>query len=167
MEDELGELVSADDAWRVVFTRRFAHPLEKVWRAITEPEHLAAWFPDTLEGDIGPGARLRFVVATGDAFDGEVRLFEPPNVLELRWGDDIVRIDLVADGDVTVMTFADTIRELGKAARDAAGWHECLARLRAEIDGTLRPPDGAVWRVVHPRYQDAFGSAASAIGPPS
>ena len=40
-----GELEQLNDGrWRLRFTRALAHPPEKVWRAITEPEHLASWF---------------------------------------------------------------------------------------------------------------------------
>jgi uncharacterized protein YndB with AHSA1/START domain len=160
--DDLGQLDH-----RLVFTRRLPHPVEKVWRAITEPEHLAVWFPDRMEGRFAPGASLRFVVATGDAFDGEVLAFDPPAVLELRWGTDVLRMELATDGDGTVLTFTDTFGELGKAARDGAGWHECLARLEARLDGRTEPPADAVWSAVHPRYERALGPEASTIGPPS
>src|SRR5919206_4261 len=108
-------------------------------------------------GELRAGAPLKFVVETGDAFEGEMVMFEPPKVLELLWGEDVLRIELQPDGDGTVMTFVDTVQELGKAARDGAGWHECLARLIAHLDGTPRPPDGAVWKAVHPKYQERFG----------
>jgi uncharacterized protein YndB with AHSA1/START domain len=40
--DMIGGRLESDGAgWRLRFTRSFAHPAEKVWRAITEPEHLA------------------------------------------------------------------------------------------------------------------------------
>ena len=52
-----GELEQRSDGrWRLRFTRALAHPPEKVWRAITEPEHLAQWFPTTIEGT---GSRAR------------------------------------------------------------------------------------------------------------
>ena len=164
--DDLGTLEQRGDAWAVTFTRRFAHPVEKVWRAITEPEHLAAWFPGRMEGELRAGAPLKFVVETGDAFEGEMLMFEPPKVLEILWGTDVLHIELQADGDGTVMTFSDTLTELGKAARDAAGWHECLARLVAHLDGDPRPEDGVVWKATHPQYQARFGPDASTIGPP-
>ena len=164
--DDLGRLEQQGDAWRVVFSRRFVHPVEKVWRAVSEPEHLAAWFPGRVEGELRAGAPLKFVVETGDTFDGETVMFEPPKVLEIRWGTDVLHIELQPDGDGTVMTFVDTLTELGKAARDGAGWHECLARLVAHLDDAPRPEDGVVWKAVYPRYQEAFGSEASTIGPP-
>ena len=72
--DDLGTLERRGESWAVVFTRRFDHPVERVWRAITEPEHLASWFPGRMEGELRPGALLKFVVETGDSFEGEVHL---------------------------------------------------------------------------------------------
>ena len=74
MDDaELGTLQKRDDRWTVAFTRRFPHPPDKVWRAITEPEHMAAWFPDQMVGERRAGAALRFVNQMGDGFDGKLR----------------------------------------------------------------------------------------------
>ena len=39
-----------DDAWMVRFERHLAHPREKVWRALTESEHLRAWLPCDIVG---------------------------------------------------------------------------------------------------------------------
>ena len=61
--------------------------------------------------------------------------FEPPHLMELRWGDDVLRFTLRADGDGTVLELTDTTPELGKTARDGAGWHECLELLAATVDG--------------------------------
>ena len=57
MPDE-GRLTQAGDRWQLRFERRLAHPPEKVWRALTEPEHLAAWFPSEIHGDREAGATL-------------------------------------------------------------------------------------------------------------
>jgi uncharacterized protein YndB with AHSA1/START domain len=167
MDDaELGTLTQTGDDCTVTFTRRSAHPVEKVWRAVTEPQHLKTWFPQEIRGELRTGASIRFVTDGDDGFDGEVLACEPPSLLELRWGTDRVRIELQPDGDVTVLTLSDTFAELGKAARDAAGWHECLSNLVAELEGTPRPADGETWKAVHPRYVDRFGPEAATIGPP-
>ena len=39
-----------DGRWQCASSAR-SHPPEKVWRALTEPEHLAHWFPTTIEGE--------------------------------------------------------------------------------------------------------------------
>lgn len=50
-----------DGRWRLRFVRTLPHPAEKVWRALTEPAHLAHWFPSTIDGERAAGAPLRFV----------------------------------------------------------------------------------------------------------
>ncbi len=92
--------------------------------------------------------------------------FQPPTLLELRWGGDRLRIELRPDGPGTVLTLTDTFGELGKAARDAAGWHECLDRLRSHLDGIPLPGWGETWQQVHPVYTGRLGPAAATIGPP-
>ena len=44
----------------VRFERRYPHPVERVWRAVTEPEQLAHWFPNTVEVDRREGGRMHF-----------------------------------------------------------------------------------------------------------
>src|SRR5947208_3427599 len=74
-----------DGRWQLRFERQLAHPQEKVWRAITEPEHLAAWFPSTIEGERAAGARLRFSFPDGVAepIDGVMLAYDPMSLLEL------------------------------------------------------------------------------------
>jgi uncharacterized protein YndB with AHSA1/START domain len=165
----LGRLDRNNTRPQLVFTRTLDHSPEKVWRALTEKEHLEAWFPDTVEGTFERGAKLRFVSEEHDfEFDGEVLEFEPPTLLAIRWGTDLLRFELQPAANGTLLTMTDTFDELGKAARDGAGWHECLDRFEAVLAG--RAPDfafGERWGEVHPRYIEAFGPEASTIGPPT
>ena len=160
---------AGEDRWRLRFTRELRHPAEKVWRALTEPEHLQAWFPDTLVGRIEPGAKLEFRTSMEDvpSFDGEVLAMEPPSLLELRWGEDVLRFEIEPRGDSCRLTFTDTIAEQGKAARDGAGWHVCLDNLERVLDGTPPAEDMERWRALHAGYVEALGPEASTIGPPA
>jgi uncharacterized protein YndB with AHSA1/START domain len=164
---ELGTLVREGDRWTLTFTRRLPHPQEKVWRAVTEPEHLVVWFPQQIVGARSAGARLRFVSSGGEAFEGEMLVFDPPSVMELMWGADRLRIELQRDDSGTLLTLTDTFEDLGKAARDAAGWHECLDRLVGELDGKTPPAWGERWPEVHPVYVERLGPHAATIGPPA
>src|SRR5271165_5674171 len=89
------------------FTRRFRQSPERVWRALSEPEHLAAWFPTTIEGERSPGAPLRFAFTDLEApsFDGEMLAFVPPSLMALRWGDEVLRFELAADGAGSILVF--------------------------------------------------------------
>jgi uncharacterized protein YndB with AHSA1/START domain len=158
-----------DGRWQLRFTRQLAHPQSKVWRAITEPEHLAAWFPTTIDGERAAGAQLRFTFphARGPAIEGEMLAYKPESLMEFRWGPDTIRIELQPVGEGTELTLLDTLEERGKAARDAAGWHACLAALAAELAGDpAARSEMDIWSDVHPHYVDSFGPEAATIGPP-
>ena len=163
---DLGRLTRSGELWRLTFTRRLAHPQEKVWRAVTDPDEMTSWFPDRMVGDRRAGAKLRFVTSGDDGFDGELLVFDPPAVMELMWGVDRLRIELAPDGDGTLLTLTDTFGELGKAARDGAGWHECLDRLAGTLDGQPPVERGRRFAEVHPRYAEALGPDATTIGVP-
>jgi uncharacterized protein YndB with AHSA1/START domain len=149
---------------RLRFTRHLAHPPEKVWRAVTEPEHLEHWFPDTIVVERWEvGAPLHFEHPGVYSFEGEVLALEPGTMWAIRWGTDEIRVELEPDGEGTKLTLLDTFDEYGKAARDAAGWHACLDQLEQELGEQVRV---ASWNDVHPGYVDSFGPEAATIGPP-
>jgi uncharacterized protein YndB with AHSA1/START domain len=165
-----GKLASLDGRWELRFVRPLAHPVDKVWRAVTEPSGLAAWFPFDIEGPREAGAPLRFVFREGEgaAFEGVMVEFDPPSVMELRWEDDeTLRLEVAPSGTGCVLTLINRFDEVGKAARDAAGWHECLDALECFLAGS--PPSftaGERWAAVHPGYVERFGPSAATIGPP-
>ena len=166
---DLGQLRRLDGATSVRFTRRFSYPPITVWRALTEPNHLAAWFPTTIEGDRVAGARLRFAFPNneGPPFDGRMVAFEPPSLMELQWGDETLRFEVEPDGEGSRLVFTASFDELGKVARDGAGWHACLDLLRFAVSGDVAPWSSADrWRQVHPTYVARFGPETSVIGPP-
>ena len=91
-----GELERQGDRAVVRFTRRFPYTPQDVWPALTEPDHLVAWFPTTIEGRRESGAPLHFGFRDmeGPPFEGEMVRFDPPTVMELRWGDETLRFEL-------------------------------------------------------------------------
>jgi uncharacterized protein YndB with AHSA1/START domain len=165
-----GTLEPAGDRWRLRFTRRLTHDPETVWRAITEPDQLNAWFPDHLSGELVVGGELTFShdSAAIPDFHGEVRAVEAPHLLEFTWGPDLLRFEIEPHDGGCTLTLLDTFDEVGKAARDAAGWHVCLDQLEITLNGGVVSADSASqqWQSVHPGYVAAFGPEGSSIGPP-
>jgi len=161
-----GELIQQRGRWHLRFTRQLAHSPDKVWRAISEPDHLKAWFPQTIVGDWIVGAPLKFASKYGD-FDGEVIAVDPPRLLEFRWGTDIIRLEVAAHSGGATLTLLDTIDQQGKAARDAAGWHVCLDALEDHLLGNLSSPESGDWKSLNAGYVERFGAEASTIGPPA
>jgi uncharacterized protein YndB with AHSA1/START domain len=168
-QDSRGDLEPSGAGWKLRFTRELPHPPERVWRAVTEPGHLDAWFPQRIVGEWVVGAPLTFEARGGEhpAFDGEVLVFDPPWLLEFRWGSDVIRFEIKPHGGGCRFMLTDTFGELGKAARDSAGWHTCLDVLEHHLNGAAAPWDARErWREVHAGYVEKFGAAAAAIGPP-
>jgi len=97
----------------------------------------------------------------------EMLAYEPPTVVEFRWGPDVIRIELREVAAGTELTLLDTLEVQGKAARDAAGWHVCLDSLESSLAGGSEPREQMErWAEVQPHYVERFGPAAASIGPP-
>jgi uncharacterized protein YndB with AHSA1/START domain len=73
-EQDYGRLERDHDRAVVRYARHLPHPPSKVWRALTEPECLAAWFPTTIDGERAPGAQLLFCFTDMDLppMEGEI-----------------------------------------------------------------------------------------------
>jgi uncharacterized protein YndB with AHSA1/START domain len=164
-----GQLFEKDGRYELRFVRPLSHPLDKVWKAVTTPSGLATWFPFDVVGERATGAPLTFVFREGEAepFSGSMVEFTPRSAMELAWeGDERLRLELEPTDSGCTLTLINRFDEIGKAARDAAGWHACLDALSASLSGSSIDPT-AVWQAVHPTYVDAFGPSAATLGPPT
>ncbi len=130
--------------WRLRFTRDLDHPVPRVWRAVTDPGDLETWFPFRITGDWAVGSHLTFSDPQSRVpdFTGEVLAFQPPALLEFRWGPDTLRLEVAARDTGCTLTLLHTFGEHGKAARDAAE----LAR----VPGRAGPSSGREHRASRP-----------------
>jgi uncharacterized protein YndB with AHSA1/START domain len=127
----------------VIVQRLFPHPLDRVWRAVTEAEHLATWFPGAPEVDLRVGGRVRFHEFAGDPAEfGEVLDCEPPHLLRFTWDTDVVTLELTAQDDGTLLVLTNALEDAPAAASVATGWETCLGILADLVDGrTPAEPD--------------------------
>jgi uncharacterized protein YndB with AHSA1/START domain len=73
------ELARFIDRYTLEYVRTYPHPIERVWRAIIEPEEFGVWFiKGRLEAKVG--GRYWF---GDDGFQGQVAAIEPPRLLRL------------------------------------------------------------------------------------
>ena len=130
---------SIDERPTLRFDRRIAHPVEAVWSGITSPEELARWFPTRVSGEMREHGHLTFTFEEHELapMEGEVTEFDPPQHFAFWWGEDHLRFELspAAGGTETDLQFTVQLGTADKAARDGAGWHVCLDRLAAVLDG--------------------------------
>ena len=134
-----GTLVTVDDRHVIRFERRLDHAVERVWRAITEPGELSNWFPP----------EEPITVTESD----------PPRLLEGTWFGDKLRFELTPDGDGCTLVFTHTFADRDTAARTAAGWDRCLARLEGLLAGEPMGEKESLeaWPEIHERYAEEFG----------
>lgn len=162
------ETLSTENGRTVLRMQRdLRHPVEKVWRAITEPAELAHWFPAMVDTELRVGATMRFTFeGEENSATGEILELDPPKVFTYSWDDDVLRFELVPDGSGCRLLFSHTISETngGKfaAGRNAAGWGVCLAALEARLSGEdFQPPQDMFGPIAD--YADRFGLAAGEV----
>ena len=57
-ETSMGEVLRDGERVGLRFVRRFAHPVERVWSAITESDQLQFWMPCDIVGERRAGADI-------------------------------------------------------------------------------------------------------------
>jgi uncharacterized protein YndB with AHSA1/START domain len=155
------------EEWTLVVNRELRHPPERVWRALTDPEHLREWAPFDVDGSLAiAGAKVQLsTVGTPYASETVVTRAEPPNALEYKWGDFNMRWKLEASGQGTRLTLWTNI-DRRYIAMGAAGWQICLDVLDRLLDGA---PIGRMvgqetmkfegFQRLHKEYAKQFGVA--------
>ena len=153
--DDLGELRRTGDTVEVVFRRRYARPLEKVWAALTVPERISDWFATTTVEAVEPGAVMHL-----DFKDENYRslarivTYEPMRTFAWEWTEldgskvSLVRWDLEPDGDGTRVTLTHSGLPPEDAKDVGPGWHAHLQAIEDAADGIETP-----WSEVRAREQ--------------
>lgn len=121
---------------------------ERVWRALTDPEELAAWFPDeTVDLDVRPGADGWWRWKKHGKFAVRFEVVDPPRRLTWRWSHEP---DTPLDaGPTTTVEFhlrpaedggtVLTVREHGflteeHREQNRKGWKHELGELRDHLE---------------------------------
>ena len=115
--------------WELVVVRELRHSPEKVWLAITDPEHLREWAPfdaDQSLATAGVNVKLTTVNAPQTHIT-ETRIMraEAPHFLEYMWGANPMRWELEPIPGGTRLTLSTAINR-NFISMGAAGWHVCL-----------------------------------------
>jgi uncharacterized protein YndB with AHSA1/START domain len=153
--------------WELVVVRELRHSPEKVWLAITDPDHLREWAPfdaDKNLGTAGVNVKLTTVNAP-QPFITETRVMraDPPHFLEYMWGANPMRWELEPIPGGTRLTLSTAINR-NFICMGAAGWHVCFDILASFLYGT---PIGrlvgsdtmkfAGWQKLTNEYAQLFG----------
>lgn len=119
------------------FERHLPKPIDAVWRAVTDPSEVRAWFPTRIEIDgWAVGARLthHFDQHDIDPLPGTVLEWDPPHRVSFTWGEDTISFELTPGaGGGTTFVLTEEL-SASHAARNAAGWDACLDRLELGVE---------------------------------
>ncbi len=138
LASDLGTYIRHEGRPAVRFVRTYAHPIERVWTAVSDPAELEHWFPSSVTLEPRTGGAITF---SGDPYatdvSGVVLAYDPPRRLAFTWYEDEVHLLLepVDDGSCR-LTLINVLDDEKAAARNASGWAVCLAELRKAVDGT-------------------------------
>jgi uncharacterized protein YndB with AHSA1/START domain len=169
------EVRKEGEQWTLVLVRDLRHPPEKVWRALTQPEHLREWAPFDADRSLGsPGTvQLTAVGApTPHVTETRVKRADEPRVLEYNWGGQDMRWELEPLGDGTRLTLWHTI-DRRYVSMGAAGWHICFDVLEQLLAGE---PIGRIvageamkfgWPRLNAEYAKQFGAEVPTWSPPA
>jgi uncharacterized protein YndB with AHSA1/START domain len=159
------------ETWTLVLVRELRHPPERVWQALTEPEHLREWAPFEADGTLaraGTAVTLTTVGApTPQVSATTVTRADAPRLLEYNWGGQDIRWELEAHGGGTRLTLWHNI-DRRYISMGAAGWHICLDVLDHLLSGTpigrIVGPDALKfggWQQLHAEYARQFSAETS------
>jgi uncharacterized protein YndB with AHSA1/START domain len=137
------------------FERSFSQPVERVWRAVSDPDEMGRWFPARVTADLQPGGAMSFEFDDPDAppTTGEVTQLDPPRLLAFKWGEDLLRFELEPEGEGSRLVFIHFLANRDEAARNAAGWDICLRELDRQLAGE---PAAAPGTGVTPEWRDLY-----------
>jgi uncharacterized protein YndB with AHSA1/START domain len=124
--------------WELVVVRELRHPPEKVWLAITDPEHLREWAPFDADKNLstaGASVKLTTVNAPQPHIT-ETRIMraDAPHFLEYMWGANPMRWELEPIPGGTRLTLSTAINK-NFISMGAAGWHVCFDVLNHLLAG--------------------------------
>lgn len=158
-QEPLGEVTTTKTDMQVVFRRRYARPIEKVWAAISTPERLEAWLA---KADFEPrvGATIRLDWFGHNQMEGVIKAYDPPHRLAWTWPlggrETLVSFELeaLADGGCELVLTHTGLNPNATAGGVRSGWHAHLDGLLDAIDGRATGWDTIMARnmAVQPNY---------------
>ena len=142
------------DHWTIEFVRVYPHPIERVWKAISDPAEVAIWFIRPTTWDLRSGGAYRF---HNDEFSGPIELVEAPKRIRFRYApfagpwpgaEAYFQFELESVAGGTRMRFVqhatpdvqdpdEPVEEFRAPGRPGSlgGWHSAFEELAELLDG--------------------------------
>jgi uncharacterized protein YndB with AHSA1/START domain len=153
------------------FTRRFDASIEDVWDALANPSRRGRWLGETVLEPREGGSIEVLIIGPPVPDDvrrvtGRVLAWDPPHRLEHEWnqaiiGRTVVRYELEADGDGTLLRLTHRGLRPDDASGFASGTHAFLDRLEALLSDEDLPSWPQRFAEVEHLYLNGHNSTAN------
>jgi uncharacterized protein YndB with AHSA1/START domain len=137
-------------------------PVDRVWKLVTEAEHLGRWFGDAgAEVDLRPGGAMELRWAQHRASRGRVEAVEPPRLFVFRWApyEDPSGVD-PTDDNSTRVEFTLTEEGDGTRLRVVESGFESLVTSEEQRQKNLEDNTEG-WRLELAELQDYAGKVSA------
>lgn len=150
IQHPLGEVLRDGETVGLRFERHLSHPVERVWRAITDSDQLRHWMPVDIVGEriAGSSVAATFwpdVVAKYQILEptmtGKILTWDPPHKFSWMWDRDTLTFELHPSESGTRVVFTTWVVDTTAGVdKTAAGYHVCLDQLVALVETHDAPP---------------------------
>jgi uncharacterized protein YndB with AHSA1/START domain len=146
---DYGSVATLDGLTTVSLERHLRHPVERVWRFISEPEHMVAWLAEAEIEPFEGGKVLLRRLTTDEQGDqavasGVITEYKPPHVLQLDTDTQgRLRWELEGDGSGALLLFTAIGEYADRLAEVLAEWHLHHDFLGEALEG--HPVDWPHW----------------------
>ncbi|WP_126972677.1 SRPBCC family protein [Gynurincola endophyticus] len=134
----LGKISKENEGYKVIFDRILLHPVDRVWKAITDPDQLKYWFTD-ITFDFRPGGQIVFQFRDEEKTKsyGEIVSIDVPNRFVWTWEGELAVWELTAlDEYTTRLLFTYSKINGDYAVNVASGFHDILQLLENRLAGS-------------------------------
>lgn len=149
------------DNWTLILIRDLRHPPEKVWKALTDPEHVREWAPFVVDGSLASVGAKVHLTWVGNPKPVETTVTRADAPWHLEYGE--IRWELEEVGSGTRLTLWHNI-DRRFISWGAAGWHICFDVLVRLLEGRpmgrLAGPEAMSqlgWQQLTVEYAEQFG----------
>lgn len=163
-QQALGTLSRDGSEHTVRLERRYDATAEELWAILVEPRHVKNWLAEmTIEPRVG--GRVTFDWHGDNQDEGVIRVFDPPRVFEYTWtrrGESVIRFELTADGDGTLLTLEHRSPDIHHTVEVGAGWQSHLEAIGSLLAGS--PTTRQAWTARYHELRPAYLEQAERLG---
>lgn len=163
-----GTITRSEGRVTLRYERQLDHPIEDVWEAITESDHIQEWTGWGVDIDLRLGGDYITTHQTGDRVVDQITRCEVLRLLEHTFWFQVDKTARVtwelapADGGTRLVLTHDFVlpAEADELPRTAAGWHRLLDLLADHLDGKPTEWTEEGWLPLHEHYREKLTSAS-------